>query len=125
MSAIRRIRAAGIDVPIGGGDSMDGSYWADAVPGLSDHYASSFGSIWGDDPRPEVNAFFDRYRAKYGEPETSFPLNGYSVIQMLKVAIERAGSFDSDAVLAEMNKFDCCGVRRLIRPIPTSTSLMS
>ena len=106
VSAIRQIRAAGIDVPIGGGDSMDGSYWADAVPGLSDHYASSFGSIWGDDPRPEVNAFFDRYRAKYGEPETSFPLNGYSVIQMLKVAIERAGSFDSDAVLVEMSKFD-------------------
>ena len=106
VSAIRQIRAAGIDVPIGGGDSMDGDYWGKAVPGLSDHYASSFGSIWGDDPRPEVNEFFDRYREKYGEPETSFPLNGYSVIQAIKVAAERAGSLDSDAVLAEMNKFD-------------------
>ena len=53
-----------------------------------------------------MNEFFDRYREKYGEPETSFPINGYSVIQMIKVAAERAGSLDSDAVLAEMNKFD-------------------
>jgi branched-chain amino acid transport system substrate-binding protein len=85
---------------------MDGDYWVDAIPGLSDHYAASFGSIWGDDPRPEINAFFEKFAAKYGAISTSFPVNGYSVIQMLKVAIERAGSFDSDAVLAEMNKFD-------------------
>jgi len=105
-SAIRQIRGAGIDVAIGGGDSMDGDYWVDAIPGLSDHYQASFGSIWGDDPRPEINAFFEKFAAKYGAVSTSFPVNGYSVIQMLKVAIERAGSFDSDAVLAEMNKFD-------------------
>ncbi|MED5534757.1 MAG: ABC transporter substrate-binding protein [Pseudomonadota bacterium] len=106
VSAIRQIRGAGIDVAIGGGDSMDGDYWAAAIPGLSNHYAAGFGSIWGDDPRPEVNAFFDKYRAKFGDPDTSFPLNGYSLVEALKVAAERAGSLDSDAVLAEMNKFD-------------------
>jgi branched-chain amino acid transport system substrate-binding protein len=106
VSAIRQLRAAGIDVPLVGGDSMDGHYWVEGVPGLSDHYAVTFGSIYGDDPRPEVNDFFARYRAKYGEPETSFPLNGYSVVQAFKIAAERAGSLDSDAVLAELNKFD-------------------
>ena len=80
VSAIRQMRAAGIDVPLVGGDSMDGHYWVEGVPGLSDHYAVTFGSMYGDDPRPEVNDFFERYRAKYGEPETSFPLNGYSVV---------------------------------------------
>jgi branched-chain amino acid transport system substrate-binding protein len=107
VSAIRQIRAAGIDVPIGGGDSMDGDYWGKAVPGLSDHYASSFGSIWGDDPRPEVNEFFDRYEAVHGERVCcSFALSGYSIIQAFAIAIERAGTIDSDAVLAELNKFD-------------------
>jgi branched-chain amino acid transport system substrate-binding protein len=106
VSAIRQLRAAGIDVPLVGGDSMDGHYWVEGVPGLSDHYAVTFGSIYGDDPRPGVNDFFERYRAKYGEPETSFPLNGYSVVQAFKIAAERAGSLDSDAVLAELNKFD-------------------
>jgi branched-chain amino acid transport system substrate-binding protein len=105
VSAIRQIRAAGIDVPIIGGDSMDGHYWVEGVPALSDHYAVTFGSMYGDDPRPEVNDFFQRYRAKYGEPESSFPLNGYSVVQAFKIAAERAGTLESDAVLAELNKF--------------------
>jgi branched-chain amino acid transport system substrate-binding protein len=106
VSAIRQIRAAGINVPIIGGDSMDGDFWVEGVPGLSDHYAVTFGSKYGDDPRPAVNDFFKRYRDKYGEPESSFPLNGYSVVQAIKVAAERAGSLDSDAVLAELNKFN-------------------
>ena len=106
VSAIRQVRGAGIDVPIVSGDAMDGHYWAEGVPGLSDHYAVTFGSIYGDDPRAEVNDFFARYRKEHGEPDTSFPLNGYSVIQALKIAAERANSLDSDAVLAELNKFD-------------------
>ena len=105
VSAIRQVRGAGIDVPIVSGDAMDGHYWAAGVPGLSDHYAVTFGSIYGDDPRSEVNDFFARYRETYGEPETSFPLNGYSVVQALKIAAERAGSLDNDKVLAELNKF--------------------
>jgi branched-chain amino acid transport system substrate-binding protein len=104
-SAIRQIRAAGINVPIMGGDSMDGDFWIQSVPGLSEHYAVTFGSKWGDDPRPEVNDFFKRYRAKFGEPESSFPLNGYSMVQAIKIAAEKAGSLDTEAVLAELNKF--------------------
>ena len=72
-TAIRQIRAGGINVPIMGGDSMDGDYWVASVPGLSNHYTVTFGSKWGDDTRPEVNEFFKRYRAKYGEPEVFIP----------------------------------------------------
>lgn len=106
VSAIRQVRGAGIKAAIVSGDAMDGHYWAEGVPGLSDHYAVSFGSIYGDDPRPEVNQFFDLYRKEHGEPDTSFPLNGYSVVQALKIAAERAGTLDNDAVLAELNKFN-------------------
>jgi branched-chain amino acid transport system substrate-binding protein len=106
VSAIRQLRGAGIDVPILGGDSMDGDYWVEGIPDLSDHYTVTFGSMYGEDPRPEVNAFFERYRKQIGVPDSSFPLNGYSVIEALKIAVERAGSFDNDAVLAELNKFD-------------------
>lgn len=105
VSAIRQVRGAGINAAIVSGDAMDGHYWAEGVPGLSDHYAVTFGSIYGDDPRAEVNEFFTRYRQAHGEPDTSFPLNGYSVVQALKIAAERAGSLDNDAVLAELNKF--------------------
>lgn len=104
-AAIRQIRAAGIKAPIIGGDSMDGDFWVKGIPNLSDHYAVTFGSKYGDDPRPEVNEFFKKYEAKYGVPESSFPLNGYSMVQAIKVAAERAKSLESDAVLAELNKF--------------------
>ncbi|MSP82461.1 MAG: ABC transporter substrate-binding protein [Alphaproteobacteria bacterium] len=104
-SAIRQIRAAGIDAAIIGGDSMDGDYWVAGVPGLSNHYAVTFGSKWGDDPDVTINDFFGRYEAKFGVPETSFPLNGYSFVQAIKIAAERAGSLETEAVLAELNKF--------------------
>ena len=57
-------------------------------------------------PGAEVNEFFKQYRAKYGDPEFSFPLNGYSMVQAIKIAAERANSLETEAVLAELNKFN-------------------
>ena len=107
VSAIRQIRASGIDTPITAGDSMDGDYWTEGIPNLNDHYTGTYAAVSGDDKRPEVNEFFDRYAERKGERACcSFALQGYSVIQAFAVAIERAGTIDSDAVLAELNKFD-------------------
>ena len=66
-AAIRQIRASGIDTPISGGDSMDGDYWTEAIGNLNDHYTGTYGSVFGDDPRPRVNEFFDRYEEVHGE----------------------------------------------------------
>jgi branched-chain amino acid transport system substrate-binding protein len=107
VSAIRQIRAAGIQTPLGGGDSMDGDYWAAGIPNLSEHYTGTYGSAFGDDPRKEYNDFMDRI-AKFNNGErlpTSFGITGYSVVEAFARAIERAKTTDSDAVLAEMNKF--------------------
>jgi len=107
VSAIRQIRAAGIDTPLCGGDSMDGDYWAKGIPNLNEHYAGTYGSAFGDDPRKGYNDFMDRV-AKFNNGErlpTSFGITGYSVVEAFALAIERAKSTDSDAVLAEMNKF--------------------
>jgi branched-chain amino acid transport system substrate-binding protein len=107
VAAIKQIRGAGIDTPLSGGDSMDGDYWTEGIGKLNDHYTGTYGSVFKDDPRESVNAFFDRYEAEHGERVCcSFALSGYSVIQALAIAIERAGTIDSDAVLAELNKFD-------------------
>ena len=107
VSAIRQIRAAGIETPLGGGDSMDGDYWAKGIPHLSDHYTGTYGSAFGDDPRPAYNEFMDRIAKANGGQRlpTSFAVTGYSVIEAFVLAIKRAGSTDSDKVLAEMNKF--------------------
>ncbi len=58
--AVRQIRAAGINSLILNGSAVDGSYWLDATPDLSGFVVPVQGSIYGDDPRPEVEAFIAR-----------------------------------------------------------------
>lgn len=105
-AALRQLRAAGLTMPIVSGEDMDGDYWLKSVPDLSDFYYAAMGSIFGDDPRKDVNDFIARFIKLYGgHPSTAHTLTGYSVIQAIKVAAERAGSVDSDAIKTEFEKF--------------------
>ncbi|KPQ05638.1 MAG: branched-chain amino acid transport system substrate-binding protein [Rhodobacteraceae bacterium HLUCCA12] len=106
-SAIRQLRAEGLDQPIMTGESLDGNYWIGAVPELSDFYVANYGSYVGDDPNPDVNAFFERYEETYDrQPDVSYGIRGYSLFQAWALAAERAGSFDAEAVAAELDQFD-------------------
>ncbi len=105
-SYVRQIRAAGINLPILAGESLDGDYWIEAVPDLSDFHHLTYGSIHGDDPDPKVNEFVARFKALHGaRPVTGHALTGYGVIEGWAKAVERAGTFDTDAVRAELEKF--------------------
>ncbi|WP_417516563.1 ABC transporter substrate-binding protein [Minwuia sp.] len=105
-SALRQIRAAGIESALAGGSSMSGTYWLDSVPGLTGHYVTEQASIYGDDPRPAVEEFNKKYEARFGErPNSQYTYPGYLVIEMWARAVERAGTFETDAVIAEMEKF--------------------
>ncbi|MCC5988960.1 MAG: ABC transporter substrate-binding protein [Pararhodobacter sp.] len=106
-SAIRQLRAEGLDQPVMTGESLDGDYWIGAVPGLSNFYVVNYGSFVGDDPNPDVNAFFARYAETYDrQPDVSYGIRGYSLFQAWARAAERAGSFDAEAVAAELDQFD-------------------
>ena len=62
--------------------------------------------FYGDDFDPAINEFIARFKAKFGNhPSTAHTLTGYSVIQGLARAMERAKSVDSPAVKAEFEKF--------------------
>ncbi len=105
-SALRQLRAAGIDIPVVSAEDMDGDYWANAVPHLSNFFNAAMGSIYGDDSDASINDFIGRFKAKYGNhPATAHTLTGYSVIQGLARAMERAKSVDSPAVKTEFEKF--------------------
>ena len=105
-SAIRQLRAAGVNQPIVTGESMDGDYWAGTVPGLSNFYAVDFGSVYGDDTDASVKDFFDRYQKEYGQrSDASYSLRGYSAVQAFAKAAEKAGSFDADKVAAVLDTF--------------------
>ncbi|MEQ8344003.1 MAG: ABC transporter substrate-binding protein [Sneathiellaceae bacterium] len=104
-SAIKQIRAAGIDTLVLTGSSLDGNYWLDAVPGLSDFAVPVQGSIYGDDPNPAVEAFNKKVEAKYGaRPGSQYAYPGYVLVDIWAKAVERAGTTETVAVVAELEK---------------------
>jgi branched-chain amino acid transport system substrate-binding protein len=107
-SAVKQIRAAGIDLPLLGDEDLDGDYWKEAVPGLSDVYYSTYASIYGDDPDDKVNELVDRYKQESGNlPDTSAFLTGYAMVQAIKNAVEGAdGSTDGQALADQLQTFD-------------------
>jgi branched-chain amino acid transport system substrate-binding protein len=106
ISAIRQIRAAGIDSPIMTGIGMDGTSWYKPIKNLSNVYFTNYGSPYGDDRRPFVNRFFKRFQAKAGRPaNTSYPLVAYCQVQVIASAIKRAGSTDGDKMRQALNRF--------------------
>jgi branched-chain amino acid transport system substrate-binding protein len=105
-SAVKQIRGAGVDLPIIGPVSFDGDYWLKGIPNLSNFFHTSNGSIYGDDPNPEVNEFFKKYQEKSGErAPSSFPLFGYAAVQAYAKAVEKAGSTDGAKVQAALESF--------------------
>ncbi len=104
---IKQARAAGVETPILASESMDGAFWLEAVPNLSEFYLSVYGSMFGNDPDPAINDYVARYTAMHGvAPITAHSLTGYSLIEAWVIAAERAGSFDADAIRQELDKFD-------------------
>jgi branched-chain amino acid transport system substrate-binding protein len=107
VSAIKQIRAAGINSMILNGSGVDGSYWLSAVPDLSNFYVPVQGSIYGDDPNPEVTAFNAKYKeATGGDPSTQYVYPGYVMIDVWAKAVERAGTTETSAVVAELEKMN-------------------
>ncbi|MYZ46240.1 ABC transporter substrate-binding protein [Propylenella binzhouense] len=105
-SIIRQLRAAGITTPLMTSMGADGDYWLPSLPDLSDFYLPVHASIFGDDPNPDVRAFMESFEKANGRrPTSSFALMGYSLMQGYQRAVERAGTTDSEAVAAELNKF--------------------
>jgi branched-chain amino acid transport system substrate-binding protein len=107
-SVMKQLRAAGLDMPILAEEDVDGDFWKEAVPGISDVYYATYASIYGDDPDPKVNELVERYTKKSGkEPETSVFLTGYALVEAVAKAIEGAGgSTEGTALQEQLEQFD-------------------
>ncbi|TKZ21398.1 ABC transporter substrate-binding protein [Shimia litoralis] len=104
-SAVRQIRAAGINSLILNGSAVDGSYWLGATPDLSGFVVPVQGSIYGDDPRADVEAFNVAYEKATGaRPASSYAYPGYVLIDLWAKAVERAGTVEGSEVTAELEK---------------------
>jgi branched-chain amino acid transport system substrate-binding protein len=102
VTAIRQIRAAGIDVPIIAEDGMDGVRWNDAAPGVKEVYVTTPVSMYGDDPNSKVNDLFAAYKEQYDElPGGSYVAVAYSAAEALVTGMERAKDPTNGAEVAK------------------------
>jgi branched-chain amino acid transport system substrate-binding protein len=106
-TAMRQIRAAGVDLPTLSGIGMAGTYWLDAVPDLSDFYTASTASIYGDDPNSAVNDFVATFTEENGAPPaTDAAVGGYSAGEMIFDALKQTGGDTSgDALVAVLDTY--------------------
>lgn len=104
-SAVRQIRAAGIDVPLLNGSSVDGNYWLNAVPNLTNFYIAVQAAVVGD-PRPEVQALAQAFKAKYGSlPASQYAFPVYAFLQLWAKAVQETGTTDPKTVTAKLETF--------------------
>lgn len=104
-SAVKQIRAAGINLPILSATAMDGTYWLGSVGGLKDFYVPVQALPQGD-PRPAVTALTARYQAKYHElPTTQYAYLAYPFLQLWAKAVQSTGTFDSAKVVAQLETY--------------------
>ena len=103
-SAVRQLRAAGVNLPIMSGTAMDGTYWLNSTPGLKDFYLP-VQALAANDPRPAVDELTAAYAKKYGKPPTTqyaYPI--YAFLQLWAQAVTTAGTTDAAKVVALLNK---------------------
>jgi branched-chain amino acid transport system substrate-binding protein len=106
------LRSLGNDTPILNSWAGDGTYWNTPNPQVTDYYAVTYASVFGDDPVPAVRTLARQVKAGTG----GF-LGGAGTIDGLVTAIKRSGGSTNGARLAAtMEKF---------RKVPTLSGLVS
>lgn len=101
---IKTIRAAGIATPIMGGDSYDDPQLSQVLGptyGTNVFYATH--SFMSAEAGANVKSFLDLYKAEYNkDPDTSFVVTGWDVVNVLAQAMTKARTTDGAAVAKAM-----------------------
>ena len=109
---VKGIRSLGNETPILNSWAGDGTYWVAGNPQVTDYYAVTFASAFGDDPIPAVRTLAKQLKAFTGGFVT-----GSAAIDGVVTAIRRSGGSTTGSTLAAtMEKF---------RKVPTLSGLVS
>jgi branched-chain amino acid transport system substrate-binding protein len=97
-AAVKQVRDAGIEVPIMGTGSFDGTYWLKGISNTKDIYLALNGSSY--DPPNETTAKLYKKLEKAGvnTDVSSVLLSAYAAGQLIIDAIEETGSVDGNAL---------------------------
>lgn len=102
--AARQLREAGVNQPIVANQSSDGLLTRQVGGNLKEYYSLPLACIpsycSGEGPnQKDVDKFSKEFEAAYHEPlANSYPINGWDLGTALKVAIEKAGSTEPEAI---------------------------
>jgi len=84
----------------------DGTYTTDfintATAANAEGFLSSFGAPPADST-PELKAFYDKYKAKYGKDPDPAAVSGYDMINVVMTAIQNAKSTDHKAIIDSLH----------------------
>jgi branched-chain amino acid transport system substrate-binding protein len=97
------VRSAGDLTPIVGPWSIDGTFWLPSNPKISTNmWHTSYSSIYGDDPNPQVEALKSQLAAEGQSPATGGFVLGAAAIDGIVQAIKQAGGSLSGPKLASI-----------------------
>jgi branched-chain amino acid transport system substrate-binding protein len=101
------VRSAGNQTPIAGPWSIDGSFWLPKDPKISNNiWVTTYASIYGDDPDPEIRELIAELTKAGQEPATGGFVTGAAAIDGIAAAIEEnEGSTEGKALAESMSKF--------------------
>lgn len=97
---LRQLRAAGIDLPVVGGDGYEADLLVEvAGPDAANNtFFTTHGFVQPGEAE-DVDLFIDLYQEEHGSPpETSFHAIGWDTVELFRLAIEEAGSTDGEAI---------------------------
>ncbi len=108
---VPQAREVGITATIVGADGWDGTIKQLAKEEQSVLNGVYFANHYAiNDTNPKVSEFVNGYREKFGEDPTSFSALGYDATYLLKSAIEKAQSLDSEKLIAALETIEFEGV---------------
>jgi branched-chain amino acid transport system substrate-binding protein len=107
-SAIKQIRAAGINAPIVTDEAFDGTSWISAVGNVSNVFVPNLVVNTGHDPSPAVNRFFADFKKFTGKSAVlaAYPAMGYTQIQVMAEGMRLAKSTDPQKTAAALGKLN-------------------
>lgn len=97
---LRQLRAAGLDLPVVGGDGYEADLLVEvAGPEAANNTFFTTHGFAGAGVDEDVDLFIDLYTDEFGmPPETSFHMTGWDTVKLFVEAIEAAGSTDGQAI---------------------------
>lgn len=105
---LRQVRAAGIELPIMGGDTYDDvELWATLGPSLGNDIYFATHSWLGPEAGGNMQEFLTLYEQEYGEPPAAgFTVMGWDTVMVYAQAIEAAGTTDGPAVAKKIEEME-------------------